>query len=191
MPEAIRIESCMNRPSLGISLLAPQRARPLATTIFRLQIVLFHFMASIAPRRQGPASTTADIVLLPALKSCLVNLPSSLVSLLLNSNTVAQNVVVELSYKQANPPGSDARGKLSNSSHSFYFGWTGMQSQPRLAPMVGRDGIRSAGRQEQDVATVEVDATFGRLLGLSEGIKVCIDSALGRVQRADGERGLG
>ena len=50
-----------------------------------------------------------------------------------------------------------------------------MQSQQKLAPMVGRDGIagaRGGGRHEQDVPTVEVDATFGRLLGLSEGMKV-------------------
>ena len=51
-----------------------------------------------------------------------------------------------------------------------------MQSQAKLAPVVGRDGFAGGrgggGRQEQDVPTVEVDATFGRLVGLSEGMKV-------------------
>ncbi|KAK4913754.1 hypothetical protein LTR28_013734, partial [Elasticomyces elasticus] len=50
-----------------------------------------------------------------------------------------------------------------------------MQSQHRLAPIVGGDGVgngRSSGAQ--DVATVEMDATFGRLLGLAEGQKVGI-----------------
>ena len=49
-----------------------------------------------------------------------------------------------------------------------------MQSQPKLASMVGRDGIAGGRgeRQEKEVPTVEVDATFARLLGLSEGMKV-------------------
>ena len=49
-----------------------------------------------------------------------------------------------------------------------------MQSQAKLAPVVGREGLAAARgqRQEQEVPTVEVDATFGRLLGLSEGMKV-------------------
>lgn len=58
-------------------------------------------------------------------------------------------------------------------SRSIYLGWTGMQSQTKLAPMVDKRGInRSGGRQEQDVATVEVDVSFGRLLGLADGQKV-------------------
>lgn len=68
-----------------------------------------------------------------------------------------QNVVVELSFKQA--PGSDGKpGK----QQSVFLGWTGMRSQTR----------RSGPRQEQEVAGVEVDGTFGRLLGLREGMKV-------------------
>lgn len=64
----------------------------------------------------------------------------------------------------------------------MWFGWTGMQSQGRLAGLVGREGIRGAKgdgggsggglREGQEVAVVEVDATFGRLVGLSEGMKV-------------------
>ena len=90
--------------------------------------------------------------------------------------TVAQNVVVELSYRQPAPPSSDPKQKPASISKSVYMGWTGMQSQAKLAPIVGRDGIAggrgSSGRQEQEVSVVEVDATFGRLLGLSEGMKV-------------------
>jgi hypothetical protein len=112
-------------------------------------------MAS-APRK-SPASSQAEVALLPSLKNCLLNLPSSLVNVLSNSNAVVQNVVVELSFKQA--AGSDGKpGK----QQSVFLGWTGMRSQTR----------RSGPRQEQEVAAVEVDGTFGRLLGLRDGMKV-------------------
>jgi hypothetical protein len=112
-------------------------------------------MAS-APRK-APASSQAEVALLPSLKNCLLNLPTSLVNVLLNSNAVVQNVVVELSFKSA--AGSDGKpGK----QQSVFLGWTGMRSQTR----------RSGPRQEQEVAGVEVDATFGRLLGLRDGMKV-------------------
>lgn len=107
--------------------------------------------------RKPPASSQAEIALLPGLKNCLLNLPSSLVNVLLNSNAVVQNVVVELSFKAS--PGSDGKpGK----QQSVFLGWTGMRSQTRRASV----------RSEQEVAGVEVDATFGRLLGLKEGMKV-------------------
>jgi peroxin-1 len=109
-------------------------------------------MAS-APRK-APASSQAEVALLPSLKNCLLNLPTSLVNVLLNSNAVVQNVVVELSFKSA--AGSDGKpGK----QQSVFLGWTGMRSQ-------------TGPRQEQEVAGVEVDATFGRLLGLKDGMKV-------------------
>ena len=115
-------------------------------------------MAS-STRSKPPTTTQAEVSLLPSLKNCLLNLPSSLVNVLLNSNAVVQNVVVELSFKQA--AGSDGKpGK----QQSVFLGWTGMRSQTRRA--VGT-------RQEQEVAGVEVDGTFGRLLGLREGMKVC------------------
>jgi len=114
-------------------------------------------MASSAPRKP-PASTQAEIALLPSLKNCLVNLPSSLVNVLLNSNAVVQNVVVELSFKSA--AGSDGKpGK----QQSVFVGWTGMRSQTRRA------GVR---QDQGEVAGVEVDGTFGRGVGLREGLKV-------------------
>jgi len=50
-----------------------------------------------------------------------------------------------------------------------------MQSQSKLAPIVGRDGIQGARggrRPESESATVEIDTTLARLLGVSEGLKV-------------------
>lgn len=128
--------------------------------------------------RRNPSTAQAELVFLPNLKNCLLNLPAALVAVLLNTNTVAQNVIVELTYRSSPPPSSDPKQRASSGGvqKSVFLGWTGMQSQTKLAPVVGRDGFansgRNGGRSEQDVATVEVDAGFGRLLGLTEGMKV-------------------
>ncbi|KAL4743745.1 P-loop containing nucleoside triphosphate hydrolase protein [Aspergillus similis] len=120
----------------------------------------------MAPRKP---STTAEIALV-SLKNCLVNLPPSLVSLLVNANTPAQNVIVELQFR---PTGRTSNG--STTPRSCYLGWTGMPSKRRIAPVVGRDGINnSTSTREQDVATVELDTTFGRFLGLGDGQRVGI-----------------
>ncbi|KAH7062293.1 P-loop containing nucleoside triphosphate hydrolase protein [Macrophomina phaseolina] len=132
----------------------------------------------MAPAPKKPASVQAEVALLHSLKNCLVNLPASLVSVLVNANTVAQNVVVELTYRQ---PTSDSTATSNGSKsvqRSVFLGWTGMQAQRKPAPVVGRDGIAGSrgtpiGR-EQDLAVVELDATFGRLLGLSDSQKVGI-----------------
>src|ERR1700753_1552722 len=93
------------------------------------------------------STAQAELILLPNLKNCLLNLPSSLVSALLNSNTLAQNVIVEISYRQAAPaaPTQDPKQRPPSAvSKSVFLGWTGMQSQPKLAPVVGREGIAGA-----------------------------------------------
>ncbi|KAK1148678.1 Peroxisome biosynthesis protein pex1 [Aspergillus melleus] len=120
----------------------------------------------MAPRKP---STTAELALVP-LKNCLVNLPPSLTALLVNANTTAQNVIVELQYRP-----TTARANGNSAQRSCYLGWTGMPSKRKLAPVVGRDGISSGpSAREQDVATVELDTTFSRVLGLAEGQKVGI-----------------
>ncbi|EON65063.1 hypothetical protein W97_04298 [Coniosporium apollinis CBS 100218] len=133
-------------------------------------------MAPPAKKPSAPA-LQAEVALLHTLKNCLVNLPSSLVAVLVNANTVAQNVVVELSYRQPAPPSSASNGNaIATSQKSIFIGWTGMQSKSKLASIVGRDGLSgsrgaTAGR-EQNVPVVELDATFARLLGITEGQKV-------------------
>lgn len=48
-----------------------------------------------------------------------------------------------------------------------------MPSKRKVAPVVSRDGISaSSSTREQEVAVVEIDSTFGRVLGLNEGQKV-------------------
>lgn len=77
----------------------------------------------------------------------------------------AQNIVVELQYRST--------GKTNGgSARSCYLGWSGMPSRRKLAPVVGKDGI-SGGSSREELATVELDTTFGRLLGLAEGQRVC------------------
>ncbi|KAH9860414.1 hypothetical protein J1614_011745 [Plenodomus biglobosus] len=126
------------------------------------------------PKKPAGSVVQAEVALQPSLKNCLANLPASLVSVLVNANTVAQNVVVELTYRQPAPPGaSDARAAAPQKS--VFVGWTGMQSKRRLAPVVTRDGLRaSPAASQQDLPAVEVDATFARLIGLQEGQKVGI-----------------
>ncbi|PWY74590.1 AAA+-type ATPase [Aspergillus sclerotioniger CBS 115572] len=120
----------------------------------------------MAPRKP---STTAEVSLVP-LKNCLVNLPPSLVALLVNANTAAQNVIIELQYRS-----TTGKANGSPAQRSCYLGWTGMPSKRKLAPVVGRDGISSASAaREQDISTVELDTTFGRVLGLADGQRVGI-----------------
>ncbi|KAI1264284.1 AAA-domain-containing protein [Xylariaceae sp. FL1019] len=121
----------------------------------------------MAPRKNAPS--TAGEISLVHLKNCLVNLPNSLVNVLVNINTPAQNVVVELSYRAT--PTSDGSGQPAPATQrSLYLGWTGMPSKRKLAPIVDRDGI-SSGR-EREVASVEVDATLAATLGLFDGQKI-------------------
>ncbi|KAF1987799.1 AAA-domain-containing protein [Aulographum hederae CBS 113979] len=131
----------------------------------------------MAAKRQGQA-VQGEVALLHTLKNCLVNLPTSLVSVLVNSNTLAQNVVVELSWRQPipPPPGSNTP---SSTPRSIFVGWTGMQSKRKVASVVGRDGITGSRggptARDQDVQLVEIDATFGRLIGLNDGQKVSLN----------------
>ncbi|KAH9826834.1 putative peroxisome biosynthesis protein (pas1 peroxin-1) protein [Teratosphaeria destructans] len=100
------------------------------------------------PRRSSTPSSglQADIALLPTLKNCLLNLPAPLVQLLLNSDSVvAQNVIVELTWRPP-PPDPSAAAKQPKPpppppQRSVYLGWTGMPSQ--------------------EAAVVEVDAASG------------------------------
>jgi peroxin-1 len=79
----------------------------------------------------------------------------------------AQNVIIELQYKSPT-------GKINGASpqRSCFLGWTGMPSKRKLAPVVGREGMSGGFSREQEISTVELDTTFGRLLGLTEGQKV-------------------
>ncbi|KAK7226087.1 hypothetical protein V2G26_014090 [Clonostachys chloroleuca] len=121
----------------------------------------------MAPRRSGQ-SLAAELSLVH-LKNCFVNLPPSLVSLLLNVNTPIQNVIVELTFRHHSPVAQSGTG---GQQRSIYVGWTGMPSKRKMAAPVGRDGISSSRSRDQDTQLVEIDATLAKALDLSEGLKV-------------------
>lgn len=110
------------------------------------------------------APIQAEIKLME-LKNCFVNVPRSIVALL--DNAVVQNVVVELQYKESS---SAQVLKRSNSApqRSVYVGWTGMASNTKASSITDRTGRRP----KEEVGIVEIDATFGRVLGLIDGQKV-------------------
>lgn len=85
--------------------------------------------------------------------------------------------MVEINYRQPAPRTADNADKAPTSTpKSVFVGWTGMQSKRRLTSLVSRDGIAgsrgAAVGREQEVAVVELDATFARLLAITEGTKV-------------------
>lgn len=80
---------------------------------------------------------------------------------------------MELNYRAPNPASAASPTAPPSSQKSIFVGWTGLQSKRRLAPIVGRDGISGTrGGREQEIALVEIDATFARTIGLSDGQKV-------------------
>ncbi|KAF5027658.1 hypothetical protein F66182_219 [Fusarium sp. NRRL 66182] len=118
------------------------------------------------PPKRNAQSVSAEISL-THLKKCLVNLPPSLVSLLVNANTLLQNVIVELSYREPSPNGSGPQQR------SVFVGWTGMPSKRRTGPPSTREGLNgSRASRDQEVQLVELDATLAKTLGLSEGQRV-------------------
>ncbi|MCJ1307931.1 Peroxisome biosynthesis protein pex1 [Agyrium rufum] len=121
-----------------------------------------------SPRRH----VTPAEVSLGQLRNCFANLPQALVTTLANADTPAQNVIVELQYRSSTTQGSESRA--ANEQRSIYLGWSGMASSraSRSGPM--RNGVRLSSTRDSDPSVVEIDATFGRMLGLAEGQKVGI-----------------
>ncbi|KAJ9623731.1 Peroxisome biosynthesis protein pex1 [Knufia peltigerae] len=114
----------------------------------------------------------AEVVLV-SLKNCLINLPPGLIALISNTNTPAQNVVVELQYRsQTLSTGAISSNNSTGFQRSAYVGWTGMPSRTRPASVINTDRARPG--REQETQTVEIDATFAKVLGLSEAQKIGI-----------------
>lgn len=85
-----------------------------------------------------------------------------------NAQKVAQDVVVELQYTPKPPAG--AKKKEKPTTKSVYVGWTGLQSQRRIVPVLG--GGRTP-TKERAIDSVEVDSIFASTLGLSDRMPVC------------------
>ncbi|KAI5294946.1 Peroxisome biosynthesis protein pex1 [Ascosphaera acerosa] len=133
----------------------------------------------MAPKK---GAVTVEVALVP-LKNCLVNLPPTLVNLLVNSNTAAQNVIVEFQYRHTSP--SSAAGASSGGQRSAFAGWSGMPSKRRgpggstsREPMRGlrggRGGIGAGAANDEETPIVEIDATFGNMVGLQDSQKASL-----------------
>ena len=78
--------------------------------------------------------------------------------------------MVELEFPMPSEPKSGQ--KQEHALKSVYVGWTGFSSHRRGArPATVSSGARY-GTSLENQGIVEIDATFGRLLGLSEHLKV-------------------
>ncbi|KAI4154168.1 MAG: hypothetical protein L6R39_001436 [Caloplaca ligustica] len=116
------------------------------------------------PARQP---TKAEIYFV-SLKNCLVNLPQSLVNTIAAINAPAQNVVVEILTNDGAISKAGGKAVL----HSIYVGWSGFPSTQKSvypASYGHEQGFANVGTER---ATVDIDATFGCMLGLAEGHKV-------------------
>ncbi|KAL8720837.1 MAG: hypothetical protein Q9225_002354 [Loekoesia sp. 1 TL-2023] len=108
-------------------------------------------------------SPTAAEVKFGPLKNCLVNLPVSLIDIIATTNVPAQDVVIEILIEGSLQPVEDGKA----GQRSVYVGWSGMPSTQK-SPAPYRHGYGFAGK-EAEKAIVEIDATFARMLALSEG----------------------
>ncbi|KAL8778035.1 MAG: hypothetical protein Q9194_002223 [Teloschistes cf. exilis] len=108
----------------------------------------------------------AEIELAP-LKNCLVNLPQSLVVTLTTANAPIQDIIVEVQVKSIPEPSRH----VTTLQRSIYVGWSGMPSSTRRSDPLAttRHTHGFLGSKEQAASCIEIDDTFGRILGLTEG----------------------
>lgn len=102
------------------------------------------------------------------LRNCLANLPASLIALISTTDTPVQNVIVELQYR-SNTSSSGAISSASVSRTAF-AGWTGMPARTRPTSLLNQERTRNS--RETEVQTIEIDGTFAKALGLSEGQQI-------------------
>ena len=81
-------------------------------------------------------------------------------------------MIVELQYRpklsSAEESGAD------NALQSIYVGWTGMSSQTKPVSSVVKGATRLGSSRDQEIGVIELDATFGRMIGLFPGQKLGI-----------------
>ncbi len=77
-------------------------------------------------------------------------------------------MVVELQYKELTSNAPTTKRPTGPSQRSVFVGWTGMASTAKPTSIADRTGRRT----REDSGVIEIDATFGRMLGLADGQKV-------------------
>ncbi|OZJ02749.1 hypothetical protein BZG36_03349 [Bifiguratus adelaidae] len=93
------------------------------------------------------------------LKSCLINLPPTWVTALLDQGKVPQNITLELTWTP----------RSSSSPQKAYVGWTGAASSGKSS-----GSLPNPSAQSRSEDTIEIDPQFAQGLGLADGAKVQI-----------------
>ena len=97
---------------------------------------------------------TPAIVSYSSLKNALVNVPPRIEAALIAANTLAQDVVIQISWKDG------------EKDKNVYVGWTGVPCR-KTASLVG-------GRKNENVPMFDIDPAFAGNVGLREGTRVML-----------------
>jgi len=95
---------------------------------------------------------TPAIAVFGSLKNALINVPPRLEAALNASNALAQNVIIQISWKEG--------GKDKNA----YAGWTGVSCRKTISPV----GVR----KNENIGMFDIDPGFAGNIGLKEGTRV-------------------
>ena len=95
---------------------------------------------------------TSAIASFASLRNALIDIPPKLEAALNASNTFAQNVIVQISWKEA--------GKDKNA----YAGWTGVSCRKTFSPLGPR-------KNDPTTAMFNIDPVFAANIGLREGTR--------------------
>lgn len=114
----------------------------------------------MAPSKKS--TYTAEVSLAPELRSCLVNIPSPLTSVLNDGGYKVQDCVIDIAWN-APPDKKDGKPKRK----SVFAGWSGLPSRKKEA------ALNSRGQPGKDVQLLEMDSAFARINGIQDGQKVC------------------
>jgi peroxin-1 len=95
---------------------------------------------------------TPAIAAFSSLRNALINVPPKIEALLNASNTLVQNVVIQITWKDG--------GKEKNA----FTGWTGVTCRKQISPV--------GARKNDNVAMFDIDPAFAASVGLREGTRV-------------------
>src|SRR5437667_1273152 len=95
---------------------------------------------------------TPAIVAFESLRNALINVPPRIEAALNASNTLAQNVVIQISWKEG------TRDK------NAYTGYTGVSCRKTASPV--------GGRKNDLIPMLDIDPVFATNVGLREGVRV-------------------
>jgi peroxin-1 len=95
---------------------------------------------------------TPAIAAFASLRNALINVPPKIEAALNASNTFAQNVIIQISWKES--------GKEKN----VYTGWTGVSCRKIVSPV--------SGQKHDNLSMFEIDPAFAANVGLREGTRV-------------------